>query len=305
VTAFGLLTLAGASLRVQAQTPGQPPQTPATSNVTFEVASIKRNKVVEDMRLAINPNIPTVPGRAQTLRGGVLMGRGMTVRELIRDAYGYRNRAQGDIVGGPGWIDTERYDVQAKADREFPPSTSMSIPPTAEVALRALLAERLKLRVRIESQRRPVYELVLDRADGRLGARLVPSKGGCRPFFQREAVGAGLVIDRPAAGEPEPLRPCPLSIVPGMIAAENMTMTDWVRVLALTPQLNRTVIDRTGLTGGFDIMLKDPAAGEPGAANLLPAVKPLLESQLGLTLRDAESPVEILVIENVEHPTEN
>jgi uncharacterized protein (TIGR03435 family) len=83
-----------------------------------------------------------------------------------------------------------------------------------------------------------------------------------------------------------------------------MTMTDWVRILALRPQLNRTVIDRTELTGGFDITLEYPR-DDLGTSNPLPAIKPLVESQLGLTLRDAEAPVEILVIENIEHPTEN
>lgn len=312
VGAFGLFALAGASLQVQAQAPTPAPvqapapaQTPETSSVTFEVASIKRNREVEAQRLAINPNIPTVPGRAQTRPGGVLMGRGMTVRELIRDAYGYRNRAHGDIVGGPGWLDTERYDVQAKAGRELGASSSMGLPPAAEAALRAMLAERMNLKIRKESPVRPVYELVLHREDRRLGPNLTPSKGGCIPFFQREAYNAGLVIDQPKAGEPPLLRPCPLMIAPGTMGAENMTMEEWARLLALAPQLNRTVIDRTGLTGGFDIMIKDPDAGEPGRANLLPAMKPALESQLGLTLRNAEAPVEVLVIESVERPTEN
>jgi bla regulator protein blaR1 len=308
VTAFGLLALGGASLGGLAQAPAPPPaaaQTPATSNVTFEVASIKRNKQAEAERAGIPLYVPQVPGRAQTLRGGVLRGRSMTVRELIRDAYGYRNRAHGEIVGAPDWIDKERYDVEAKAATEFPPSTSVGLPPAGEAALRALLAERLNLKVRVEMQRRPVYELVVHRADRRLGPNLVPAKGECRPFFQREAVNAGLVIAEPK-DEPQPLRPCPLGVSFMMIGAENMTMTDWVKILALRPQLNRTVIDRTDLTGGFDILLRmfepdDPAA----AANLLPAIKPLLESQLGLTLRDAEAPVEILVIEHVERPSEN
>ena len=305
VMAFGLLALGAAAVQIQAAAPGQPPpaQTPATSNVTFDVASIKRNKEAEAERAGIPPNIPLVPGRAQTLPGGLLRGRGMTVRELIRDAYGHRNRARSEIVGAPGWVDDERYDVEAKASVEFPPSTSLGLPPAGEAALRALLAERLKLKVRVESQRRPVYELVVHRADGRLGPNLVPSKGGCRPFYQREAVNVGLVILDPNDGEPQPLRPCPLGVGAVEIFAENMTMTDWVRILALRPQLNRTVIDRTGLTGGFDIRLRYPV--EALAANVLPAIKPLLEDQLGLTLRDAEAPVEILVIENLERPTEN
>ena len=308
VTTFGLLLALGStSPRLEAQTPGQTPAaTPpsATSNVKFEVASIKRNKEAEAERAAIPIYVPVVPGRAQTLRGGLLRGRGMTVRELIRDAYGYRNRAHSEIVGAPDWIDKERYDVDAKADFEFPASTSMGLPPVGETALRALLAERLNLKVRMEVQRRPVYELVLHRADGRLGPNLIPAKGGCRPFFQREAVNVGLTIDKPADGEPQPLAPCLLGVGAAMITAENMTMTDWVRILGLRPQLNRTVIDRTGLAGGFDILLRYPD-DQLGGSNPLPAIKPLLESQLGLTLRDAEAPIEIMVIENVERPTDN
>jgi uncharacterized protein (TIGR03435 family) len=292
----GLLAIGGASPRAQAPAP----------DVTFEVASIKRNLQAEQERAGVPPNIPQVPGRAQTLRGGLLRARGLTVRELIRDAYGYRNRAHGEIAGAPDWIDRERYDVDAKADAEFPLSTSVGLPPAGERALRALLADRLKLRVRLETQPRPVYELVLHRADGRLGPNLVPSKGGCRSFFQREAVNVGLVLDEPKEGEPQPLRPCPLGVGAMTIATENMPMSDWVKILALRPQLNRTVIDRTGLTGGFDIRLQlfepdDLAA----AANLLPPIKPLLETQLGLTLREAEAPVEVLVIEHVERPSEN
>jgi uncharacterized protein (TIGR03435 family) len=306
VTAFGLLALGGASLQVDAQAPAQPPAAaPVDSlpNVRFEVASIKRNKEVEAERQALPIYFPVTPGRAQTLPGGLVRGRGMTVRELIRDAYGHRNRAKSEIVGAPDWVDKEVYDLEAKADYEFTPSTSMGLPPAAEAALRTLLAERFNLKVRVEIQRRPIYELVLHRADGRLGPNLVPSKGGCRSFFQREPVNTRVLIISPADGEPQPLRPCPLGVGSTAIFAQNMPMSDWARIMGLRPQLNRTVIDRTGLTGGFDIQLIYPQ--DPGTANLLPAIKPLLEAQLGLTLRDAEGPVEIIVIETIDHPTAN
>lgn len=317
-TAAATQTLVAAHAPVAAQTPVAAPtpaaaqtpvaaQTPFAASVRFDQASITRNKMVEDARLAIPPNIPTVPGRAQTLRGGVLVGRGMTVKELIRDAYGYRNRAKGDIIGGPEWLDTERYDVMARANGEFPPSTSTGLPPAGETALRALLAERLNLRLRIESQTRPVYELVLLRSDGQFGPNLARSEGGCRPFFQREAVDAGLVIEKPAGGEPEPLGPCPLSIRPGLMAAKNMTMAEWAQLLSLAPQVDKTVIDGTGLTGRFDIELRAPEGQvpPPGGLDLLPAMKPGLENQLGLTLREALAPVEVLVIEYADHPSEN
>jgi len=310
---LGLVALEWTPEPIQAQGPGQSgstAQAPATPDVVLEVVSIRRNRVAEEEVAGIPPNVPLTPGRAQTLPGGRLRGRGMTVKELIRDAYGYRNRARSEVVGAPGWVDQERYDLEAKANQEFPASTSTGLPPAGEAALRAVLADRLKLRVRLETQQRPVYELVLRRADGRLGPNLVPSKGGCRPFFQREAVNVGLVILEPGADAPQPLRPCPLGVGSTGIIAENMTMNDWVKILGLRPQLNRTVIDRTGLTGGYDITLtyfdpSDPVALKQLESAPLPAIKPLLEAQHGLTLRDAQGPVQILVIENVERPSEN
>ena len=296
-TSVGLAVLA-------AVPPPAAAQASAAPAVTFDAASFKRNKEVETQRASVNPNIPQIPGRAQTLRGGNLVGRGMTVRELIRDAYGFRNRAHGEVVGGPDWINTERYDLQAKASGDFPASTSVGLPPSAEMALRGLLAERLKLTVRLETQRRPTYELVLHRADGRLGPNLTPSKGGCRSFFQREPVNVGFIEVARKEGEPEVLRACGTAVGAGIILAENMPMSDWVKILSLRPQLNRTVIDRTGLTGNFDIRLQETAPLDM-ATYLPPPIKPMLESQLGLTLRDAEGPVEILIIENVERPTDN
>ena len=308
-----LLALDGAHIPMRAQVPVLPSAaTPDGSSAKdiFDVVSIKRNKEAEDEVRGVPPNVPLTPARAQTLPGGILRGRGMTVRELIRDAYGHRNRARSEMIGLPRWADEERYNVEARTSQQFPASTSLGLPAVGETALRALLADRFKLKVRVETQRRPIYELVLRRADGRLGPNLVPSKGGCRPFFQREAVNAGLVILDPADGQPQPLRPCPLGVGSTGITAENMTMTDWVRILSMRPQLNRTVVDRTGLTGGFDITLiyfdpTDPASFRDLSSNPLPAIKPLLEGQLGLTLREAEGPVEVIVIENLERPSEN
>jgi uncharacterized protein (TIGR03435 family) len=308
VTAVGLLALVGAPFLVNAQAPPVPAPgatQPVLPDVRFEVASIRRNKEAEAQRAAVPIYVPVIPGRAQTLPGGLVRGLGMSVRELIRDAYGYRNRAHGEIVGFPDWTDNERYDLEAKADYNFPGSTSMGLPPAAEAALRTLLAERFNLKVRMEVQRRPIYELVLHRADGRLGPNLVPSKGGCRSFFQREPVNTAVLVLPPREGEPQPLPPCGLAVATMGIFTTNMPMSDFVRLLALRPQINRTVIDRTGLTGGFDINLRFFEPGDPGAGNLLPAIKPLLESQFGLTLRDAEGPVDILVIEHIDHPTEN
>ena len=301
VVAAFLFVLGVPSPRVDAQAPAQQltaTQSPSLPDVRFEVASIKRNKEGEAERAALPAFAVVLPGRSQTLPGGRLRGPNMSVREIIRDAYGYRNRAHGEIVGAPEWIDKERYDIEARAAQELPASTSMGLPPEAQAALRTLLAERFKLKVRMEVQRRPIYELVMHREDRRLGPNLTPSKGGCRSFFQREPVNTALINVKPADGEPQPLPPCGLLVATNVITTTNMPMTDLVRILAMRPELNTTVVDRTGLTGNYDFMIG--GAGEP-----MGPLKPLLESQLGLTLKPAEGPVEILIIESIEHPTDN
>jgi uncharacterized protein (TIGR03435 family) len=300
VVAFGVLALGWTLVQAPFDSLllAQGTQTPATENVRFEVASVKRNLQGEAERAALPAFVPVFPGRSQTLPGGRLRGPNMSVREIIRDAYGYRNRPNGEIVGAPDWIDKERYDIEARAAHEFPASTTMGIPPDAQAALRALLAERFNLKARIEVQRRPIYELVMARADRRLGENLKPSKGGCRSAFQREPVNTALINIKPADGEPQPLPPCLLGIGPTAISTTNMPMTDLVRIIGMRPEVNTTVIDRTGLTGNFDFTIG-------GSPEPMGPIKPLLESQLGLTLRAAEGPVEILVIEQIDHPTEN
>jgi uncharacterized protein (TIGR03435 family) len=300
------LSALGGGVERGGRAPAQAPaaaQTLAVPSMAFDVASIKRNKQAEQARAAIPPNVTVYAARAQTLPGGRFLGRGMSAHELIRDAYGYRNRAWSDIVGAPRWIDEERYDVEAKAAVELPPSTSVGLPPRGQAALRALLAERFNLKVRIEMQRRPVYELVIHRADGRLGPNLKPAEGGCVPFFEREPVNVGMVIAKPSADEPAPLPPCGTAATAGGILAVNMTLTDFVRILQVRPQINRPVFDRTGLTGRFDILIR--ADADASATGLLPPLKPYIESQLGLTLKDTEALVDTLVIENIDRPTEN
>ena len=79
-----------------------------------------------------------------------------------------------------------------------------------------------------------------------------------------------------------------------------MPLSDWVRFLALRPQLDRTVLDRPSLTSNYDIQLESPR--DPDTANLLPTIKQSIEARRGLTLRDTEAQVEILVIEHINRP---
>src|SRR6266850_5669876 len=117
---------------------------------TFEVATIKRNVSVSDSVFV------------RTQPGGRLSVGNNSLRNIIRNAYRLQNF---QIVGGPDWINTERWDIVAKADGNTKPEDLL-------VVLQNLLADRFKLVVHREMRDSPIYALVLARTDGRLGPQL-------------------------------------------------------------------------------------------------------------------------------------
>src|SRR4051812_42383297 len=164
--------LIGRDARVRAQTSVAAPK--------VEVATIRRNKDIEGARASAPPGTPIAPARLQVLPGGRLAAMGISTMELIRSAYGYENRPAADVTG-PGWIDIERFDVAIKADQpQFGPAGPLGVLPqdAAQVA-RAFLADRFKLKVRMEKKEQTVFELRLARSDGKLGRGLTPSDGSC------------------------------------------------------------------------------------------------------------------------------
>src|ERR1700730_7458780 len=131
---------------------------PGADNPTFEVASVKPNNS-GDFRRGIGP-----------APGGRFSAINVPLRDLIAFAYGVPNgRANLQVVGGPSWINTARFDVLAVAG-------GGSIPPgQAGPMVRALLVERFKLEVHRESRELPIYHLVMDRGNDRPGPQLRPS----------------------------------------------------------------------------------------------------------------------------------
>src|SRR5688572_15423889 len=148
-----LLTL---TVAVAFSSPGLSGQSapPAPASPVFEVASIKPNKS-GDFRRAMGPE-----------PGGRFGALNVGLRELIGFAYGIPNaEAESRILGGPEWIRTERFDVAATT--EGAPS-----PDRLALMMRALLADRFKLKVRHDTREVPVYALVMARANGSLGPQL-------------------------------------------------------------------------------------------------------------------------------------
>ena len=205
-------------------------------DVRFEVASIKPNRSGSG-----NSSSNTPPG-------GNFSATNVTARQLITTAY--RLRAF-QLTGGPGWIDSDRFDVIARSPENSARDQVMA-------RLRALLGERFKLVVHTETKEQPVYALVLARADGKLGPQLKPSTLDCSRPNPPNPVQRGT-----AATPPPP--PQPGQFTCGTSTSVNNTSgtmraggrSFWEIAAALGNfVVTRMVIDRTGLSGAFDFELK-------------------------------------------------
>jgi uncharacterized protein (TIGR03435 family) len=255
-------------------------QAPASNgkSPSFEVASIKRNT---SGSLIAN----------HAIEGSRYTGTNLSVKDLLVAVYAPLPRAR--LVGGPDWINSDRFDIVAIAD---------DTPGQPEVMqmVRSLLMERFRLAVHSEVRDGDVYDLIVARSAAELGPMLKAPSPDC----------AVAIAD---------WRQCPRSIYPGKLMGTGVTMADLARMLEpFTEQ--RTVRDRTGLTGRYDVQLTwtpdrlgplPPNAPEEvvRAREAIdpngPALSTALREQLGLRLETKKDKVDVLVIDRVERPTEN
>jgi len=280
----------GAFVELAAQAQPQPAQA-ADAGLSFEVASVKSNKTGDGrVMLGLQP-------------GGRFTATNVPLRLLIQNAY----RVQGfQVVGAPDWLHSERFDIAAKAEGD----------PTQEQVqqmVRALLADRFKLQVHRETREMPIYVLVMARSDGKLGEKLKPSTTDCEAMRGR---GRGVPVAPPAPGA---AMPCGMRMGPGNILAGAMPMTQLAT--SLSNMVGRIVVDRTGLTGNYDFELTytpeqlaqggpagrggAPGGGGPAIDPNGPSIYTAIQEQLGLKLDSQRGPVETLVIDRVERPTED
>jgi uncharacterized protein (TIGR03435 family) len=273
-------------------------QSPAAGAPTLEIVSIK-------------PNPTGRSGMTSTriLPGGRLILTNMQVRLLIGTAYRVQSYR---LVGGPRWIETESFDIVAKVNGELTPTGGQR---PFDAALKALLADRFKLVVHTETKQLPIYELVLARRDGRLGPNLIRS-----PTTDCAAILAQ--VEGPAAqaggGPPPPpppggqAPPCGMVNRNGLLSVDSAALPQLAN--ALSAELNRRVVDRTGLSGLFNARLTwtpDPLPTGPLPPDLSPidpngpSIFTAVQEQLGLKLQPSIGPVDVLVIDSVERPTPN
>jgi uncharacterized protein (TIGR03435 family) len=285
-------------------------QTAPTDHPQFEVASIKPNTSGNGL-VMIRPPV-----------GGRFTATNVTLNMLVGLAYKLRPN---QISGGPAWAASERYDILAKAEGNPAQDQLASM-------VRALLEERFQLVAHKETKDMPVYALLI----AKNGPKLPAAKDDACTAFSPDKPPP----PPPQPGQPfqPPPTPCGGFLMMGnRLEAGKVGMAQLVNVLANVT--GRTVIDKTGYTGTFDVHLEwtpeggmgrggpfaRPGVGAPGGAGVGiagpgpgpggdpghqadssgPSIFTAIQEQLGLRLESQKAPVETLVIDRAEKPTEN
>lgn len=289
VTVVALLAAAGAA---QAQGPGLAAQ---PGGATFAAASIRRNT---------SADTGSAVGRRP---GGRLEAQNAPLRELILFAYPIQDT---QLVGGPTWVETDRWNISAVLDE-----VRAAAPDAREqttIALRALLADRFRLVLRPEVREMSVYALVRARDGGAPGPSLRASTVDC-PAVQA-SMSRGEI---PAGGPPRLPDGRPMCESRGTVGSFDMAGMPLSNLAsALSSRVQRIVIDRTGLSGTWDVTLKFspdaslaargtlvPGGAPPAADPGLPSLFAALQEQLGLKLESTRAPVDLTVIDRVERAT--
>jgi uncharacterized protein (TIGR03435 family) len=218
--------------------------------------------------------------------GGRFSASNMTLKELIIFAYNLKDQ---QLSGGPGWTNSDVFDVVGKPE-------SSATPEQIRQMMQALLADRFKLSMRRESKELQVYNLVV----AKNGPKLTESK----------------VEEAPTPGGPRRM----VRMGRGELNGQLMSMGTLADVLS--KMAGRTVVDKTGLTGSYDVKLEwTPDPGEPQMRMpemRMPEASPppvadasgislftAIQEQLGLKLDAQKGPVDVFTIERVEKPSEN
>jgi uncharacterized protein (TIGR03435 family) len=293
--AFALLTLAGPAFSGSAQTAQPKPELllfrPSGPPLSYDVATIKPIDSNTADRVVKLP-----PGAARSTSLSPL-----SIRRYIMNAYGAIYAAQ--VIGGPDWLNKDAYTINGKAPDELEAAmqkmTFADRNDQTHSMQQSLLAERFHLKAHFETRVLPVYEIV-------------PAKGGLK------------ITEVPAPPEFKPGDPPP-RFRPGdpLPPGTSMTMLNSnglrvfngraIKMQALIRPIgpdagDRPIVDHTGFSGYFDVKdLTWAPLGDASATNSpdAPSLTVALQEKLGLKLVPAKDPIEVLVIDSIDRPTEN
>jgi uncharacterized protein (TIGR03435 family) len=247
--------------------PEPPKPMAADAKAVFEVATIK-------------PSNPAAQGKLFTVKGRQVLTINTSLADIVTMAYGLHTR---QIVGAPSWMESDKYDITGQPEGQgLPNQTQM------REMLKALVADRFKLTTHRETRELPAYALVV--APG--GPKMTKNENN--PNGLPGLLFRGL----------------------GVLPVTNATMPDFAGVMQLAV-LDRPVVDRTNLQGRYDFTLTwTPDETQfasfgvripppSGAADAPPALFTAVQEQIGLRFESVRAPVEVMVIDRVERPSEN
>jgi uncharacterized protein (TIGR03435 family) len=263
---LGMAAIAIAVIPAVSQTPGQKP--------TFEVASIKPNNSGSgSSRTSADSN------------SGRLIATNVTLRSFILSCY---HLFDFQLVGGPDWMDSARFDFDARAQVASPP-TSANRTDEMPLMIQSLLEDRFQLKTHRETRELPVFMLVVVKDGSKLQPTIEgrPGPGGLRAGSSRSS-GTAAGTEMSGSG---------ISIS-GLI---DMFST----------RVGRPIIDKTNLAGTYDFTVKfapyvaSPTTLDSATEPIGPSIFTAIQEQLGLRLESAKGPVEVLVIDSVSKPSEN
>ena len=315
---LAITLLMGASAQsVRGQAPvAQPPvpkwQADAGGKMAFDVASVKQNAAAPSPS-TVNSNIALGPGDYYTPTGGLFSVTNFPLTVYVSFAYKLTaNQVRSLLTALPKWATTDRFDIQAKAQGN-PTKDQMRL------MMQSLLEDRFKLAVHFETRQLPVFDLVLDKP-GKNGPQLQP--------HSTDSPCSTIPPAAPATGSPPPSATVaggfPITCggiqemqasVPGRIryGARDVNMQLLSNTLTGIGNLDRPALDHTGLTGTFDFVLEwTPQLNGPLPPGINfqpdesgPTFLQALKEQLGLKLETQTGPVDVVVIDHIEQPSEN
>jgi uncharacterized protein (TIGR03435 family) len=230
----------------------------ADAHPSFEVATIK-------------------PANPEELKGGFTVGghriyiESQSVEDLLWFAYAVHQK---QIVDGPAWLETQKFDIVGQADLEGIPNLRQT-----QEMVQKLLESRLNLKFHREKRDLPIYAITLTKA----GPKLIKSAESPDALPTQSGGGGGGERARKFT---------------------NNTMADFA--LGMQSFLDRPVVDETGLTGKYDFVLKWASDEiESNDPHVAPGIFTAVQEQLGLKLEPTKGPIDVLVIDHVERPSEN
>lgn len=280
----------------------------AGGKMSFEVASVKPNNSTST---AINSNFMLL-GQGQP-PNGILTATNFPLVLYIAFAYKLDRSEATDLKGLPSWAGEERFDIEAR-----PPGTGFTRD-QVRLMMQSMLADRFKLAVKSETKEVPVNALVLAKP-GKLGSQLKPYPDA---FPCSDVAGAG---SEPRGGDGPPTVPTIDGRFPascGQIsrmtpsgtglfreAGRNISMDSIIGWIGGFVPPSRPVVDRTGLTGTFDLSVEFELPDVGGSvkqpsSSLETAFLEAMNDQLGLKLQSTTAPVSTIVIAHIEEPTPN